>query len=76
MLSDFFGGKSLNKELNPDEAIAYGATVQAGILSGEQSAAVEDILLLDVTSLSLGIEAMDKETKSIRLMSTIIPRNT
>ena len=55
MLQDFFDGKTLNKQMHPDEAVAYGATVQAGILSGDNSASITDIILLDITPLSLGI---------------------
>jgi len=56
MLQDFFNGKELCKAINPDEAVAYGAAVQAAILSGEGSEKVQDLLLLDVTPLSLGLE--------------------
>ena len=49
-------GKELNQEINPDEAVAFGATVQGGILSGEGGEATKDVLLLDVAPLSMGVE--------------------
>lgn len=69
-LSEMFDGKALSKSLNPDEAVAYGAAVQGAILSGQRDSKTDDVLLMDVTPLSLGIETTG------RVMSVIIPRNT
>ncbi|XP_040366629.1 heat shock cognate 70 kDa protein isoform X1 [Rosa chinensis] len=71
LLQEFFNGKELCKSINPDEAVAYGAAVQAAILGGEGNIEkVQDVLLLDVTPLSLGIESDNGQ------MSVVVPRNT
>lgn len=70
LLQNFFNGKTLNMSINPDEAVAYGAAVQAAILSGDNSSKIQDVLLVDVAPLSLGIETAGG------VMSIIVERNT
>jgi heat shock protein 1/8 len=70
LLSQYFGGKELCKSVNPDEAVAYGAAVQAAILMGNRDEKLQDLVLLDVCPLSLGVET------SGQVMTVLIPRNT
>ncbi|KAL1806411.1 hypothetical protein ACET3Z_029479 [Daucus carota] len=70
LLQEFFDGKPLCRSINPDEAVAYGAAVQAAVLNGAGNHHIRDLVLLDVTPLSLGVQLLGKK------MSIVIPRNT
>ncbi|KAJ2947581.1 hypothetical protein O0L34_g17375 [Tuta absoluta] len=70
LLQEFFGGKNLNQSINPDEAVAYGAAVQAAILTGSKDERIQDVLLVDVSPLSLGIETAGG------VMTNLVERNT
>ncbi|KZO95214.1 heat shock protein 70 [Calocera viscosa TUFC12733] len=70
LVSEYFGGRQLNKSINPDEAVAYGAAVQAAVLTGQTSEKTADLLLLDVAPLSLGV-AMQGD-----VFGVVVPRNT
>lgn len=69
LLSSFFNGKQLNKSINPDEAVTYGAAVLAAVLSGD----IDDLLLLDATFLSLGVESASGMMTNIFKRNTTIP---
>lgn len=70
MVQEFFNGKEPNKSINPDEAVAYGAAVQAAVLTNVKDENIEKLILLDVTPLSLGIETVGG------VMTVLIPRNS
>ena len=70
LLIDFMDGKELNRSINPDDAIVYGAAIQAAVLSGDSSDALKDVLLIDVAPLSLGIETAGG------VMTNLIDRNS
>ena len=70
LIKDFFNGKEPNRSINPDEAVAYGAAIQAAILTKQGGKTIEDLILVDVTPLSLGIETAGG------VMTTLIPRNS
>merc|ERR1711968_131266 len=73
LLKDYFNGKEPSRGINPDEAVAYGASVQGGILSGAGDSEVKDILLLDVTPLSMGIETVGGVMTPLVTRNSVIP---
>lgn len=73
LIKDYFNGKEPNKGINPDEAVAYGASVQGGILGGETSSETEGVVLIDVTPLTLGIETVGGVMTKIIPKGTVIP---
>ncbi|XP_021829897.1 heat shock cognate 70 kDa protein-like [Prunus avium] len=75
LLQEVFKGKELCRNINPDEAVAYGAAVQAAVLTGNVTGKLEDFTLLDVTPLSLGLETMEHNSSKF-YMNVVIPRNS
>ena len=73
LLKEYFNGKEPNRGINPDEAVAYGAAVQGGILGGQATEETKDILFIDVTPLSLGIETVGGVMTPIIKRGTVIP---
>ena len=73
LMKDFFHGKEPNRGINPDEAVAYGAAVQAAVVSGQEMDAKHDVLIIDVTPLSLGIETVGNVMSVLVNRGTVVP---
>ncbi|KAF8526207.1 heat shock cognate 70 kDa protein-like protein [Hysterangium stoloniferum] len=73
LVSEYFNGKEPNRSINPDEAVAYGAAVQAAILAGDKSERIQDILLMDIVPSSIGIETANGVMKALIPRGTIVP---